>query len=166
MVAKSTYEEIEMKSLSTIAALAFVGLSLAAALPAQAVDTVRIEDEPARNPYQQTAQVSNGCQINCTALFAAVPASKTLRITYISCTFTLSDASGLRLVALGNGQNPQTSIYIPLIFQAGSTTTGYFYVASPQVNLYATGGSVPNLYVLASETAFTDGGCTISGYTV
>jgi hypothetical protein len=155
-----------MKFLSTIAALGLFGLSLAATLPAQATDIVRIEDEPARNPYQQTAEVSNGCVVNCSALFAAVPASKTLRITYISCNFSLTDSSGLRLVGVGNGENPQTTIFVPLVSQAGSQTTGYFEVASAQVNLYAKGGSVPNLVVLASLTAITEGSCTISGYTV
>jgi hypothetical protein len=151
-----------MKTLSMIAALGLFGLSLATALPAQAVDTVRIEDEPARNPYQQTAQVSNGCPVNCFAAFAAVPAGKTLRITYISCEFELNDTAGLRLVTLGNGGNPQTLINVFLIPQGG----GYFQVASAQINLYSSAGDTPNLNLLASLTSLTDGGCEITGYLV
>jgi hypothetical protein len=151
-----------MKSLSTIAALAYMGLCVAAGSPARAADTVRIEDEPARNPYMDQTVV-NGCINQCTSVFSAVPSSKTLRITYISCYFLLSVPNGVGLLTLGYGQ--QYAIWIPLIAQPG-TDSGYVQVASAEVNFYVKGGSVPNINLLTFPSDYQYGTCTITGYTV
>ena len=124
---------------ATIQGLAFMALSASAVMTggatafAQTPPTmVQNVDEPARNPFQQTVFISAGCSGPCDVVFSKVPASKLLRITYVSCWFQVGDTNGVRLVYLSNGELTPKYAFISGVAQGDPS----YVVAAAQINLY------------------------------
>jgi hypothetical protein len=133
-----------------------------AAVNAEAPTLVRNVDEPARNPYQQTVQ-SSDCAGGCAFQFATVPANSTLRITNVSCLFSVGDTAGVGEVYVGNGDEKQpATVFIPAVANGNPNVI----VANASINLYAPAGSKPFAGVIAWTGAISTPACTLSGYFV
>jgi hypothetical protein len=151
--------------MATIQILAFIGLSVAtlltsAAAVAQTPTLIQNVDEPARNPYQQTL-VSSDCNSGgCGIVFEKVPANMTLRITYVSCFFTVGDANGVGEVYVTNGD--EKTAFISTVAYGNPSNL----VANANINLYAAAGKKPVAGVQAWTGAISTFSCTLSGYYV
>jgi hypothetical protein len=157
-----------MKSIKAARALAALAVGVVLSAPCIAAPTptapriVENVDEPARNPFQQSVGISGPCNGPCNVLFSAVPVSKTLRITYASCFFSIGDTGGVRLVYLTNGESTPATAYIPANAQGNAEDV----IASAELNLYSSTGTTPVITIDTNTSPISNGQCTISGYTV
>jgi hypothetical protein len=149
---------------ATIQILTFIGLSVATVLASAAAvaatpTLVQNVDEPARNPYQQTL-VSSDCNSGgCGIVFDKVPANMTLRITYVSCFFTVGDANGVAEVYVTSDEK---TAFISTVAYGNPNNIA----ANANINLYAAAGTRPSAAVIAWTGAISTAGCTLSGYYV
>ena len=159
-----------MKPTVRFAALALVlscCATLASAQPKPAL--VQDRDEPGRNPYQKSIQITQntttcGALLSlCSIAFDNVPAGKRLVVTFASVILHTDPATNDPLAYAGPAQIPNFAHSLPLPQARGGTR----HVASGPVLFYVEAGTYP--YVIIQGFPLTDGasaGAAISGYYV
>lgn len=149
--------------------LAAPGAAILAAAPASAaVQVVRNQDEPARNPYQEFSFLAADCSAAlCTINFPAVPANSRVRITNINCQFFMSlpaDSNGPGIAAAWLTGDSSIYNFLIAVPQQGSPASLF---VNQDVNLYVDAGQAPSVTIdKAAGPLYTSTSCTISGYRV
>lgn len=141
--------------------------TLATAQPKPAL--VQDRDEPGRNPYQQSldlTQDATNCGallIMCTFTFDTVPSGKRLVITHASVIFHVDPTGVSPLAYVGAPQLPPFAHWLPLPQASGGTR----HITGGPVVLYAEAGTAPYLIVQASLLkSGAIANASISGYYV
>lgn len=153
-----------------IAALALAFACTPAALAQPKPALVQDRDEPGRNPWQQSIDVTQNATncgvllINCFVNFATVPAGKRLVVTYASAVFAGADGNAASpLVYAGPAQVPNFAHFLPL----PQARNGARLVASGPVLFYVDAGTYA--YMVIQVDPLKDGyvaTVSLSGYLV
>lgn len=154
-----------------LAALAAIGAYTAKPLLAQ-IKAALVEniDEPGRNPYSSTVDVTPfACNSSpaCVLQFAAVPAGKRLVVTSITGVVYPSTPGVVWFLALFPSAGTAKAIMIPTFLEAGTVGNDNIVGINAQLNTFFEGGSTP-VMSLAATTSFLnhEGAITLSGYLV
>lgn len=149
----------------------FLVLSATAALAQGKPAIVQDRDEPGRNPYQQTIQITQdtttcgALMTLCQALFEAVPSGMRLVVTHASVTYHADPASDDALVYSGPLQLPTFAHLLPM----PAVRNGTRHVAAGPVFYVAAEGAQPYIVVSSGISGLTTGKTatfSLSGYFV
>ena len=155
--------------LRLVAALICAASCTLPAFAQQKTTVAQDRDEPGRNPFQQSMQMTQNAG-NCGPLlglcalsFDVVPAGKRLVVTHASAILHTDPSTGNPLVYAGPAQIPNFSHTLPLPQARGGTR----HVSAGPLLFYVEAGSYP--YVIVQGSPLTDGAsasASLSGYYV